>query len=73
MIFLLSNVNSNFSLKTCVCTPNRLKEIKHIIQIDLLSDTKLIFWLSHIIEQKFQNQSAAKSSSFNLKIRKSHW
>ena len=49
------------------------KKIQHIIQIYLFSDMNLIFRFSHIIQQKFQNQCTSKSSSFNLKIRKSHW
>ena len=49
------------------------KKIQHIIQIYFFSDMDLIFRFSHIIQQKFQNQCTSKSSSFNLKIRKSHW
>ena len=49
------------------------KKIQHIIQIYFFSDMDLIFRFSHIIQQKFQNQGTSKSSSFNLKIRKSHW
>ena len=49
------------------------KQIQHVIQIYTFSDMQVIFRLCHIIKEKFQNQGAAKSPTFNFKIGKSHW
>lgn len=50
-----------------------LKEIQHIVQINLFPDVDLILGFRHIIKQKFKDQCTAKSSSFNFKVSKSHW
>ena len=60
-----------FKLKDCKFTI--LKQIQHIVQINFFPDLKLVFRLCHVIQQKFQDQGTAKASSFNFKIRKSHW
>ena len=44
------------------------KQIQHTVQIDFFSDMYLVFRLGHVIEQKFQYQGTAKSSSFYFKI-----
>lgn len=46
------------------------KQIQRIIQIDFLPDAKLVFRLVHVIEQKFQNQRAAKARPSILKWEK---
>ena len=47
---------------------NLSKQIQHTIQIDFFSDMYLVFRSGHVIEQKFQYQSASESSSFYFKI-----
>lgn len=44
------------------------KQIQHTVQIDFFSDMYLVFRLGHVIEQKFQYQGTAESSSFYFKI-----
>lgn len=43
-----------------------------MIQIDRFPHRKLILRLRQIVKQKFQDQGAAKSPAFDLKIRKTH-
>ena len=47
---------------------NLSKQIQHTVQIDFFSDMYLVFRLGHVIEQKFQYQGTAESSSFYFKI-----
>ena len=47
-----------------------LKQIQHVIEIDVFSYMQMIFRFGHIIEQKFQNQGAAKSPAFDFKLGK---
>ena len=47
---------------------NLSKQIQHTVQIDFFSDMYLVFRSGHVIEQKFQYQSASESSSFYFKI-----
>ena len=44
------------------------KQIQHTVQIDFFSDMYLVFRSGHVIEQKFQYQSTAESSSFYFEI-----
>ncbi len=44
------------------------KQIQHTVQINFFSDMYLVFRLGHVIEQKFQYQGTAESSSFYFKI-----
>lgn len=44
------------------------EQIQHTVQIDFFSDMYLVFRLGHVIEQKFQYQGTAESSSFYFKI-----
>ena len=49
-----------------------LKQVQHTIQIDCLPDVNLVLWLGHVIQQKYQNHSTAKTPSLNFKIGKAH-
>ena len=51
---------------------NLSKQVQHTVKIDFFSDMYLVFWSGHVIEQKFQNQSASEPAAFDFEIGKAH-
>ena len=48
--------------------PPRSEQIQRIFQIDFFPDAQLVFRLRQIMEQKFQNQSAAEAAALDLEM-----
>ncbi len=46
------------------------EKIQHTVEIDLFTDSKLIFRLCEIIKQKLKDYSTSQTSAFYLEIRK---
>ena len=46
------------------------EQIQHAVEIDLFTDSKLVFRLYEIIKQKFEVDSTSESSAFYFEIRK---
>ena len=49
------------------------EQIQHAVEIDLFTDSKLVFRLYEIIKQKFEIDSTSESSAFYFEIRKAEW
>ena len=46
------------------------EQIQHAVEIDLFTNSKLVFRLYEIIKQKFEIDSTSESSAFYFEIRK---
>ena len=46
------------------------EQIQHAVEIDLFTDSKLVFRLCEIIKQEFKIDSTSESSAFYFEIRK---
>ena len=49
------------------------KKIQRAIQVYFLPDLELIFWLCHVVQNKFKDNGTAKASSLYLEIGKATW
>ena len=47
-----------------------LKQIQRAIEVDFFADLELEFGLSHVVEQKFQDEGAAEAAAFDFEVRK---
>ena len=60
------------SLFYIIKADDRSEQIEHVVQIDSLPDMELVFRFGHIVEQKLQDQGAAKAAALDLELRKAH-
>ena len=51
---------------------SRSEKVQHIVQIQFLTDSQLVFRLSQVVEQKFKDQRTAKAAPLDLELGEAH-